>query len=353
MAGVLTALVEIVTIRTVVTGFSRHAEPKPIQALTCVYSARVNGSREGSVFDMKSTLRVISNPRTHKQTYLLSAEWEAAVAGWVDWLTTGGSPRTTIRTRRGHVRATARRLRSLAPDDVSTTELVRLFGRQQWSNEHRRGLRTSLVAFYTWAIANNIAEFNPANGLPGVPESKPHPRPAPDRIWKQLLIAANARERIMARLACEVGLRRAEVARVHTRDLIDDFDGWSLIVNGKGSKQRVIPIPDDLATEIRRGPGGHTIGHGREGYLFPGNDNGHLSPAWVGTLIGDLMPDGWSMHKLRHRFATRAYAGSRNLRAVQEALGHASVATTERYTAVSGNEVRAAVLAAQSGNSAA
>lgn len=302
---------------------------------------------------MATKLHVIRNPTPHKQMFLLPAEWETAVAGWVDWLTTGGAPRTTIRTRRGHVRATARRLHSLAPDDVMTTQLVRLFGRQQWSNEHRRGLRTSLVAFYTWAIANNLAEFNPANGLPGVPESKPHPRPAPDRIWKQLLIAANPRERIMARLACEVGLRRAEVARVHTRDLIEDFDGWSLIVNGKGSKQRVIPIPGDIAAEIQRGPGGHTIGRGRDGYLFPGNDNGHLSPAYVGTLIGDLMPDGWSMHKLRHRFATRAYAGSRNLRAVQEALGHASVATTERYTAVSGNEVRAAVLAAQSGNFAA
>lgn len=63
-------------------------------------------------------------------------------------------------------------------------------------------------------------------------------------------------------------------------------------------------------------------------------------------MIGDRMPEGWSMHKLRHRFATKAYAGSRNLRAVQEALGHASVATTQRYTAVSGTEVRAAVAAA-------
>ncbi|MDZ7910389.1 MAG: tyrosine-type recombinase/integrase [Rhodococcus sp. (in: high G+C Gram-positive bacteria)] len=302
---------------------------------------------------MATKLHVIRNPTPHKQMFLLTPDWEIAVAGWIDWLTTGGAPRTTIRTRRGHVRATARRLQSLAPADVMTTQLVQLFGRQQWSNEHRRGLRTSLVAFYDWAIANDFAEINPANGLPKVPESKPHPKPATDRIWKQVLIAADARERIAARLACEVGLRRAEVACVHTRDLIEDFDGSSLIVNGKGSKQRVVPIPDDLAAEIRRGPGGHTIGRGNDGYLFPGNDNGHLSAAWVGTLIGNLMPDGWSMHKLRHRFATRAYAGSRNLRAVQEALGHASVATTERYTAVSGSEVRAAVLAAQFVSSAA
>ena len=52
-------------------------------------------------------------------------------------------------------------------------------------------------------------------------------------------------------------------------------------------------------------------------------------------------PKGWSMHKLRHRYASRGYAGTKDIRAVQEALGHASVATTQRYTAVTSREVRA------------
>jgi integrase/recombinase XerC len=47
-----------------------------------------------------------------------------------------------------------------------------------------------------------------------------------------------------------------------------------------------------------------------------------------------------------HRFATRAYRGTRNLRAVQVLLGHASIATTERYTAVDDAEIRAAMTAA-------
>jgi integrase len=52
------------------------------------------------------------------------------------------------------------------------------------------------------------------------------------------------------------------------------------------------------------------------------------------------------MHKLRHRFATRAYRGSGNLRAVQVLLGHSSVATTERYTAVDDDLIRAAMMSA-------
>lgn len=86
--------------------------------------------------------------------------------------------------------------------------------------------------------------------------------------------------------------------------------------------------------------------HSCDGYLFSGQIDGHISPGHVGVLLSRLMPAGWSMHKLRHRYATRGYAGTGNLRAVQEALGHASVATTQRYTAVSSAQVRAVTEAA-------
>ena len=84
-----------------------------------------------------------------------------------------------------------------------------------------------------------------------------------------------------------------------------------------------------------------------EGWLFPAwPAGGHLSPERVGKLVAAALPAGWTMHKLRHRFATRVYRGSRNLRAVQVLLGHASIATTERYTAVDDDEIRAAMMSA-------
>ena len=55
------------------------------------------------------------------------------------------------------------------------------------------------------------------------------------------------------------------------------------------------------------------------------------------------MPPGYTMHTLSHLFVSRAYRGSRNLRAVQRLLGHQSIATTERYCAVDDFEIRAAM----------
>ncbi|SBS73755.1 Phage integrase [uncultured Mycobacterium sp.] len=271
------------------------------------------------------------------ELYKLPPSWGEAIQLWVEWLVAGGASTETIRLRRGIVRSVARQLGTLRPDDVTTEQLIALCARQKWSNDHRRGLRAALIAFYDWSLSNGAATTNPARGLPSVPESKPKPRPAPDRIWRELLDAADPRELLMARLAGEAGLRRGEVAKTHCEDLIEDLMGWSLIVKGKGDKQRTVPITDALAEAIRE----YLIEYLIDGYLFPGQIDGHISPGHVGVLISRLMPDGWSMHKLRHRYASRGYAGTKDIRAVQEALGHASVATTQRYTAVSSREIRA------------
>jgi integrase len=265
--------------------------------------------------------------------YELPEKWELAVTAWLVWLEVSGLRPATLRVRRGHIRMMARRSGTYSPGELTLAMIVAVSSEQRWSNEHRKGLRASLNSFYEYCCQNGWAADNPAASLPRVAAEKPRPRPCPDEIWFELLAAAAPRERLMARLAAEVGLRRAEVAVCHRNDVLADAGGWSLLIHGKGGKQRVVPIPDELAEEIRRFCAG--------GYLFPGQIDGHISAHYVGKQVSALMPDGWSMHKLRHRFATRGYAGTGNLRAVQEALGHASVATTQLYTAVARNDVRA------------
>lgn len=268
----------------------------------------------------------------HSQTYVLPRGWDEPVEDWVVWLIAGGTPPTTLRLRRGHIRGIARRSGTRHPREVTSVLLLRLCSQTAWSNEHRRGVRRSLLSFFDWGVSSGIVSENPAVKLPRVSGDIPKPRPCPDQVWREILDAADTREEMMIRLAGEVGMRRAEVARCHRDDLVRDLVGWSLIVHGKGGKQRIVPIPDRLALDIG------TFCH--SGYLFPGNEDGHLSAHYVGKLVSRLMPPGWSMHKLRHRFATRGLAATGDLLAVRDALGHASVATTQIYTAVATDKVR-------------
>lgn len=268
---------------------------------------------------------VIKTAVSHKQKYVLPGQWDKLVTEWVTWLAAAGMPKTTQRTRRGHVRKTARASGAPHPRDITPATLIGVCSDPSWSNEHRRGVRRSLISFFTWTTDHGHTPHNPAETLPRVSSGTPNPKPVPNPMWKQILMAAPPRERMMMRLAGEVGMRRAEVACCHRDDLIEDLCGWSLIIHGKGGKQRMVPISDKLARDI--------AAFRDHGYLFPGQDNGHLAAMTVGKLVGDLMPPGWSMHKLRHRFATRTLAAGGDLLVVRDLLGHASVATTQLYTA--------------------
>ena len=223
---------------------------------------------------------------------------------------------------------------------MTADRLIAWLGAQDWATETRRSYRGALRGFLRWAYRTKRIPNHLADELPAVREHRGAPRPTPDSVWREALMAAEPRVRLMLRLAAEAGLRRGEVSRVHTRDLIEGIDGPQLLVHGKGGKQRIVPISDSLADAIRaQAPAG--------GWLFPNDDNSsHVSAPWIGTLVSAVLPPDWTMHTLRHRFASRAYRGTRNLRAVQMLLGHESINTTQRYTAVDDGELRAAAMAA-------
>jgi len=193
---------------------------------------------------------------------------------------------------------------------------------------------SSLRSFYGWGRVMGHIDVDPSTDLPKVQPGTPRPRPAPELVYREALLRADDRERLILRLAAEVGLRRAEIAQVHSDDLERDLLGWSLVVHGKGQRERVVPIPTALAVQLReRG----------YGWAFPGSDHGHLSPRWVGKLSTRLLEGKWTLHTLRHRFATQAYNIDRDLFVVQTILGHASPATTRRYVRVDDDRLRATV----------
>jgi integrase len=277
---------------------------------------------------------------------VVPAAWVPMIADYLTSLAANGQRPATIKLRREQLGQLARAL-DCAPGAVTADRLVGWYGQQtHWAIPTRRSNQETARGFFAWAYKHHRVPVDLSDAVPKVRTPKASPRPASDQAWRTALMAADTRITLAIRLAGEAGLRRSEVAQLHTRDLLDGIDGAQLLVHGKGGKKRVVPISDGLAKLVRQGAAGHTSGAPADGYLFPGRDNGHLSPRHLGELVAATLPSGYTMHALRHRFATRAYRGTGNLRAVQVLLGHESVATTEIYTAVSTTEVRAAMTAA-------
>lgn len=283
----------------------------------------------------------------------IPTNWIEPLDLYAGYLRAAGQSDNTVRRRRSDLEQIAREVGPDGPQSITGDLLVQWAGRKDWALETRRGRRASARSFWKWAVANGVATENAGEAWPYVPPAQPRPRPVPDRIYRPALEAAAPRERLMLRLGAELGMRRAEIAVVHVgRDLSEDDEGWWLVVHGKGDKDRTVPAPADLARLIRDGAPAHSpaMGYSRTGYLFPGAIDGHLSPRRVGELCGKLLQDqqdegenNWGLHKCRHRFGSRALKATRNLRAVQTALGHVSVATTQIYCAISREEVREAV----------
>jgi integrase/recombinase XerC len=244
--------------------------------------------------------------------------WESAEDGYLTWLAASGATPGTLRLRRHYLS----RVRALAdsPDVIDPATLATFLSCPSWAPETRKAARSACLSFFTWACHYGVIASNPAVDLPAVRVPKPDPRPAPDSVIATAMKGADERTKDMLMLAAFAGLRCREIARLHSEEITEK----SLRPLGKGGKRRTIPLLPILADRLR----------GREGFVFPGNDDGHLSPSRVGRLISNALPKGWTAHTLRHRFASQAYAVERDLRAVQELLGHASVATTQIYTAI-------------------
>lgn len=261
--------------------------------------------------------------------------WRRSIKGWTDTLKAAGLSAQTIKSRRYKMVHLAALLMPSGPEDVTTEQIVQVFARQQWKPETRKAYRNTISSFFRWLHKSGRRSDDPSLDVPRVKKPHAHPRPCPDRYIAAAMEMATSSERLMIRLGAECGLRRGEIARVHSDDVVADSAGRSLIVRGKGDKQRIVPLPDDLAGIIMDA----------RGYLFPGRFGGHVEESYIGDHISRLLPDGYAAHTLRHRFATTAYAATHDLFVVAELLGHESVETTEHYVAMPDGRLREATAA--------
>lgn len=265
----------------------------------------------------------------------IPAAWQHEITHWAVAMRASRLTTQTVELRTSHLRRLARAALAKSPWSVTGTQLVDWVGEHTWKRETARAMRSSLRRFWTWGVECGRTQTNPSLALPEVRPETPSPRPAAPVTVRAALGDSDRRVVLMLRLANELGMRRGEVAQVHpANDLVRDAAGWSLLVHGKGLRKRVLPLPDDLAAELLCAG---------EDYLFPSPNGGHLTAHWVGTLVARALGDGTTMHQLRHLCATEIHNATRDVRLVQVMLGHASLATTQRYLAVDHAQIRLAL----------
>lgn len=233
-------------------------------------------------------------------------------------------------------------LRVMVPNllTATTEDLERYLAsrRRTHAAESRKAMRSTFRSFYKWARQTERIARDPSEMLDPIYIPRDVGRRAPDEAVSMALELATLPEKAMillGRLAC---LRLGEITHLHT----NAREGDTLRVLGKGEKTRIVPIHPDLLEVLQR-----LENLQGEGYYFPGRWGGCMNEQSVYATIKRRL--GYNPHSLRHAGATAAYKGTGDLRAVQELLGHASVATTQRYIHVDLDQVRAAANATSIG----
>lgn len=195
--------------------------------------------------------------------------------------------------------------------------------------ETRKSMRSSFRSFYGWAYTTGLVAQDPAYPLLPISIPTTIPRVAPDDVVQLGLLTANDQLTAMIMLARFACLRLTELTTLH----IEHREGDLLRITGKGEKQRMVPINDELMHAILTLE--DQLGSGP---YFPGRFGGTLHPQSVNKIITRHL--GLNPHSLRHAGATAAYIANPDLEALRLFLGHSSIATTQRYLHVGMDAVR-------------
>lgn len=259
----------------------------------------------------------------------------------------------------GHALAFARR-RGRAWTEVDLATLRSWLGSmvtagRSRSTVARRG--AALRAFYSWAHERGLVDRDPAERLVAARGTSPLPTALPVEDVARLVELARAhaedagepeavRDWVLVELLYATGTRVGELVGADVDDV--DRGARTLRVLGKGAKERVVPfgLPADRALDrylatarpvlVRRGVGTSALMVGSRGARLDqrrAREVVHRVARAAG--VEDVAP-----HGLRHTAATHLLQGGSDLRSVQELLGHASLATTQRYTHVTPDRLR-------------
>jgi site-specific recombinase XerD len=240
--------------------------------------------------------------------------------------------------------------------------------REGYAPMSRRRMLGTLRAFCGWLVESGLLERDPTAGLVSPRRKERLPVAVTAGELERLVAAASAedpdarppwplRDRAMIAVLAGAGPRASEVVALNVGDIVDDVDPPLVrISDGKGGKQRNVPIPSEVVEAVRTylddraarfaparpaDPLFVTAGGAR----FTRQGLAHHVCRWF-LRAAVARPAGEAVHVLRHTYATTLVAAGVPVTSVQQLLGHASIATTEIYLKATAAELAGAVQAA-------
>lgn len=214
---------------------------------------------------------------------------------------------------------------------------------------------SSLRSFYDFLLRNGYANNNYFEEVEAPKAPKRLPKMIKESEIEMLFNVCDLNTPLGLRNYCilEVlygcGLRVSELCNMQIKDI--DFIEHTIIVHGKGSKDRVVIMFEDMANTLKRYISTYRLDllyHSQKQdnrHVFLNKNGTTLTPRGVRVVLNKLINDcgetfHLSPHMLRHSFATALLNNGADLRSVQELLGHENLSTTQIYTHVSFENIR-------------
>ena len=305
------------------------------------------------------------SPVARRETVVASIEEE--IHQYLEWMEVHNYARTTIENRRRYLDYFLEFIRRQGVDDPAlvTFECLLSYQQQLFDYRKRDGLPLSfgtqvqrlvpVTQLFSWLRREHRITNNPAADLL---------MPRPDRKLPEATLSAREMSKILGvpnvgtplglrdRAILEVfyscGMRRNELISLWVKDV--DFDRGTVFIRcGKGSKDRYVPIGERALFWLRLYLGTvrpRFVGEKYPHHLFLSSVGTPICPDWLcrkvrACLVRASINKRGSCHLLRHSVATLMLEGGADIRYVAEMLGHARLETTQRYTRVSIDRLRA------------
>jgi len=245
----------------------------------------------------------------------------------------------SIDARNCQLRALARMAGPRSLLDLTRQEIEVFLDGRNVGPKTRYAWLSHLHSFYVWAIREDLTTHDPTLKIVRPKVRRGLPRPANVDELRQALGVARPHERCWILLAAYMGLRCQEIAGMRREDVLDG-EGLLRVVKGKGGYERLVPLHPAVLLALDALP------MPRVGWIFTRPRGGPYLPIHLSQNFNDFLRRSGvdaTAHQLRHRFATSLYAEGRDIRMVQEMLGHADLSTTAVYTAFDTRAAAAAI----------